>query len=61
MAAQLLVKCRGLLIINNETIHASAAEHNLFFKYLGQFRMTRSERSRISIPKKHEPSVWGGF
>lgn len=61
MAAQLLVKCRGLLVINDEIIQPSAAERNLFFKYLGQLGMTPSERSRISIPKKHKSSVWDKF
>jgi len=58
LAAQLMVKCRGLLVIDNKTITASAAEQNLFFKYLGQFGMMPSERSKISIPKNNMPSAW---
>ncbi len=46
-AARSLVKCRG-----QADELAMAVERNQFFKYLGQFGMTLSERSKISVPKE---------
>ncbi len=43
MAARLLGKCAG----NN----ATSQEQTQLFRYLGQFGMTPSERSKIAIPK----------
>jgi len=52
-AAILLSKLRGLHIEDGEVVKATIPEHNQFFKYLSQFGMLPSDRSKIQIaPKK---------
>ena len=57
-AARLLIKCRGYSANigfkkadHIEVVPATQAERTLFAKYLGQFGMTPSERSKIRIEK----------
>jgi hypothetical protein len=50
-AAKLFVICTGQNFEDGEPVKATSNQQNLFFKYLSQFGMTPSDRSKINIPK----------
>ena len=58
MAARLLYRIRGLEIVDDELIEASASDHSLFNNYLGKFGMIPSERSKISMEPLKKKSVY---
>ena len=49
LAANLLMKSRGLWIVDGEVVQATAGEQGLLFKYLAQFGMLPGDRSKLSI------------
>ena len=53
-ADRLAVANASVLCSNIKIKEASAQEQNLFNKYLGQFGMIPSERSKINMPKKKD-------
>ena len=53
LAANLLMKSRGLYIVDGDVIPATAGEQGLLFKYLAQFGMLPADRSKLSVgPQK---------
>jgi len=52
MAANALVKCRGLPGPGGEIAKITMSDQTLLFKYLSQFGMTPADRSKIRIPAK---------